>query len=142
MLKLRHELAQMRRVLMPQRDVLGRLARREFAAISDEMAYRIRDVYDHVVRLADEAILFQDRVTGILEVNLASISNRLNQVMKVLTVMSTIFLPLTVLSGMWGMNVPLPHFPGGEAAQFWWVAGIMAAIAVAMLAVFRRNRWM
>ena len=62
----------MRRVLMPQRDVIGRLARREFAAISDEMAYRFRDVYDHVVRLADEAILFQDRVTGILEVNLAS----------------------------------------------------------------------
>ena len=121
---------EMRRVLMPQRDVLGRLARREFSAISDEMAYRFRDVHDHVVRLADEAILFQDRVTGILEVNLASISNRLNQVMKVLTVMSTIFLPLTVLSGMWGMNVPLPHFPGGDAAQFWWVAGIMAAIAV------------
>ena len=142
MLKLRHELAEMRRVLMPQRDVIGRLARREFSAISDEMAYRFRDVYDHVVRLADEAILFQDRVTGILEVNLASISNRLNQVMKVLTVMSTIFLPLTVLSGMWGMNVPLPHFPGGEAAQFWWVAGIMLGVAVAMLAVFRRNRWM
>ena len=142
MLKLRHELAEMRRVLMPQRDVLGRLARREFSAISDEMAYRFRDVYDHVVRLADEAILFQDRVTGILEVNLASISNRLNQVMKVLTVMSTIFLPLTVLSGMWGMNLKLPQFPGGEAAQFWWVTGIMAAVAAAMLAVFRRNRWM
>jgi magnesium transporter len=142
MLKLRHELAEMRRVLMPQRDVLGRLGRREFSAISDEMAYRFRDVYDHVVRLADEAILFQDRVTGILEVNLASISNRLNQVMKVLTVMSTIFLPLTVLSGMWGMNVTLPRFPGGEPAQFWWVTGIMVAVAAAMLAVFRRNRWM
>ena len=142
MLSLRHELAQMRRVLMPQRDVLGRLARREFTAISDEMAYRIRDVYDHVVRLSEEAILFQDRVTGILEVNLASISNRLNQVMKVLTVMSTIFLPLTVLSGMWGMNVMLPAFPGGEAVQFWWVAGILAAIAVVMLGIFRRNHWM
>jgi len=142
MIKLRQELAETRRVLMPQRDVIGRLARREFAAISDEMAYRFRDVYDHVVRLADEAILFQDRVTGILEVNLASISNRLNQVMKVLTVMSTIFLPLTVLSGMWGMNVMLPAFPGGEAAQFWWVAGILAAIAGAMLAIFRRNHWM
>jgi Mg2+ and Co2+ transporter CorA len=47
-----------------------------------------------------------------------------------------------VLSGMWGMNLALPHFPGGEAAQFWWVAGIMAAIAAAMLAVFHRNRWM
>jgi len=142
MVTLRHELAQMRRVLMPQRDVIGRLARREFSAISDEMAYRFRDVYDHVVRLADEAILFQDRVTGILEVNLAAISNRLNQVMKVLTVMSTIFLPLTVLSGMWGMNVMLPKFPGGDAAQFWWVTGIMVAVAAAMLAVFRRNRWM
>ena len=142
MVKIRQELAEMRRVLMPQRDVLGRLARREFVAISDEMAYRFRDVYDHVVRLADEAILFQDRVTGILEVSLASISNRLNQVMKVLTVMSTIFLPLTVLSGMWGMNVPLPHFPGGDAAQFWWVAGIMVGVATAMLAVFRRNGWM
>lgn len=142
MLTLRHELAEMRRIMMPQRDVIGRLARREFSQISDEMAYRFRDVYDHVVRMADEAILFQDRVTGILEVNLASISNRLNQVMKVLTVMSTIFLPLTVLSGMWGMNVPLPHFPGGEAAQFWWVTGIMVAVAAAMLVVFRRNRWM
>jgi magnesium transporter len=142
MLALRHELAEMRRILMPQRDVIGRLARREFSTISDEMAYRFRDVYDHVVRLADEAILFQDRVTGILEVNLASISNRLNQVMKVLTVMSTIFLPLTVLSGMWGMNVKLPQFPGGEPAQFWWVAGIMVTVAAVMLAVFRRNRWM
>jgi magnesium transporter len=142
MLSVRHELAQMRRVLMPQRDVIGRLARREFSAVSDEMAYRFRDIHDHVVRLADEAILFQDRVTGILEVNLASISNRLNQVMKVLTVMSTIFLPLTVLSGMWGMNVPLPHFPGGDTAQFWWVAGIMTVVAGAMLAVFRRNHWM
>jgi magnesium transporter len=62
--------------------------------------------------------------------------------MKVLTVMSTIFLPLTVLSGMWGMNTHLPQFPGGEAAQFWWIAGIMTVVAVAMLAVFRRNRWM
>ena len=71
-LKLKRELASMRRVLMPQRDVIGRLARREFPVISDEMAYRFRDVYDHVVRLTDEAILFQDRVTGILEVNLVS----------------------------------------------------------------------
>lgn len=142
MLELRHELAQMRRIMMPQRDVIGRLARREFSQISDEMAYRFRDVYDHVVQMADEAILFQDRVTGILEVNLSSISNRLNQVMKVLTVMSTIFLPLTVLSGMWGMNTKLPQFPGGEAAQFWWITGIMIAVAAAMLAVFRRNRWM
>ena len=140
-LKVKRELATMRRVLIPQRDAIGRLARREFPTISDEMAFRFRDVYDHLVRLTEEAILFQDRMTGVLEVNLASISNRLNQVMKVLTVMSTIFLPLTVLTGMWGMNISLPQFPGGDGAQFLWVSGIMVAISVVMLAFFRRNKW-
>ena len=141
-IRLRHELSSARRVLVPQRDAIGRLARREFPAISDEMSYRFRDVYDHVVRVTEETLLFQDRVTGILEVHLAAVSNRLNQVMKVLTVMSTIFLPLTVLTGMWGMNVPLPHFPGGPDAQFWWVGGLMAALSLAMLTVFKRNRWL
>lgn len=61
--------------------------------------------------------------------------------MKLLTVMSTIFLPLTVLTGMWGMNIPLPHFPGGDHAQFLWVGGIMAAISLAMVVLFRLNRW-
>jgi magnesium transporter len=140
-MKLKREVTSMRRVLIPQRDAIGRLARREFPAISDEMAYRFRDVYDHVVRLTEEAILFQDRVTGIFEVNLSSISHRLNQVMKLLTVMSTIFLPLTVLTGMWGMNIPLPHFPGGDRVQFLWVAAIMLAISLTMLAIFRRKRW-
>ncbi len=140
-MRVKRELASLRRVLVPQRDVLARLSRREFAAVSDELTYRFRDVYDRLVRLTEETILFQDRVTGIFEVNLSTVSNRLNQVMKVLTVMSTIFLPLTVLTGMWGMNIHLPHFPGGDGAQFAWVAGIMAALVVAMLAVFRRMRW-
>jgi magnesium transporter len=140
-LGLKRDLASLRRVVIPQRDAVGRLARREFALITDEMAYRFRDVYDHLVRLSDEATLLQDRVTGILEAHLSTISNRLNRVMKVLTVMSTIFLPLTVLTGMWGMNIPLPHFPGPPEAQFWWIAGVMAAISAAMLAMFRRNGW-
>ena len=137
----KRELAQMRRVLVPQRDAIGRLARREFPMIVDEMAFRFRDVYDHVVRLTEEVILFQDRMNGVLEVNLASVSNRLNQIMKVLTVMSTIFLPLTVLTGMWGMNIELPHLPGGPGAQFWWIGGIMAVVSLAMLVVFRLNKW-
>jgi magnesium transporter len=131
----------LRRVVIPQRDMIGRLARREFPLINDEMTYRFRDVYDHLVRMSEETTLFQDRVTGILDAHLSSVSNRLNEVMRVLTVMSTIFLPLTVLTGMWGMNVPLPHLPGGQAAQFWWVAGIMLILSVSMLAYFRRRRW-
>jgi magnesium transporter len=140
-MKVKRDLAQMRRVLVPQRDSIGRLARREFPMISDEMAFRFRDVFDHVVRLTEEVILFQDRMNGVLEVNLASVSNRLNQIMKVLTVMSTIFLPLTVLTGMWGMNIELPLLPGGPATQFWWIGGIMAFVSVGMLALFRLNKW-
>jgi magnesium transporter len=140
-LHLRRDLAFMRRVLTPQRDVIGRLARREFPAIADEMAYRFRDVYDHVVRLADETILFQERLTGVVDVHYATVSNRMNQVMKVLTVMSTIFLPLTVLTGMWGMNIPVPHFFGSPEAQFWWILALMLGISLAMIVVFRRNDW-
>jgi len=141
-MRLKRDVASMRRVLVPQRDAIGRLARREFPMISDEMTYRFRDVYDHVVRLTEEAILFQDRITGIFEVNLSSVSNRLNQVMKLLTVMSTIFLPLTVLTGMWGMNITIPHFPGGPEVQFWWIFGLMFVICVAMLVFFHRNKWL
>ena len=140
-IKLKRELGVLRRIIVPQRDVVGRLARREFAAISDEMAYRFRDVHDHMTRYADETMLFQERVTGIYEINLSTVSNRLNSVMKVLTVASTIFLPLTVLTGMWGMNIEIPHLPGGARAQFWWILSIMIAIVVAMLALFRRNKW-
>jgi magnesium transporter len=141
LLALKRDLAWMRRVIIPQRDAVGRLARREFAAISDEMAYRFRDVHDGLVRLAEEGILFQDRVTGILDAHLTIVSNRLNQVMKLLTVMATIFLPLGVLSGLYGMNVPLPSLPGGDAVQFWWIVGIMAGIALLMVGLFRRVHW-
>ena len=140
-LEVKRDLSALRRVLIPQRDAIGRLARREFPIISNEMAYRFRDVYDHLVRYSDEVTIFQDRMTGILEGYLSAISNRLNQVMKVLTVVSTILLPMTVLTGLWGMNVMLPEFGGGPTAQFWWVVGIMGAITVVMLAVFRSKHW-
>ena len=78
----------MRRIVIPQRDVVGRLARREFDLIDQEMAYRFRDVYDQLVRLADDAIVFQDRVTGILDAHLAGVSNRLALVSKVLAVIA------------------------------------------------------
>jgi magnesium transporter len=61
--------------------------------------------------------------------------------MKVLTVVSTIFMPLTLLSGIFGMNVQLPRFPGDDAVQFWWLVGIMLAIVVLMLTFFRRKNW-
>jgi len=135
------DVSSLRRVVLPQRDAVGRLARREFPIISEQIAYRFRDVHDHLVRLVDEALFFQDRITGLLDAHLSLVSNQLNTVMKVLTIIATIFMPLTVLTGMWGMNVPLPDFPGGDDAQFWWVVGCMLFISGLMLAYFRKQRW-
>jgi magnesium transporter len=141
-LDFKRDVASLRRVVMPQRDVVGRLARREFPQISEPLSYRFRDVHDHLIRLADEAIFFQDRISSLLDAHLSNVSNQLNAVMKVLTIISTIFMPLTVLTGMYGMNVELPHLPGGDPAQFWWVAAIMAAVCIVMLTFFKRRGWL
>lgn len=140
-LNFKADVSSLRRVVLPQRDAVGRLARREFPFISEPLAYRFRDVHDNLVRLADEAIFFQDRVSSLLDAHLSQVSNQLNGVMKVLTIIATIFMPLTVLTGLWGMNVGLPHLPGGEGAQFWWVMGLMILLAAVMLGYFRRQRW-
>jgi magnesium transporter len=140
-LDFKRDVSSLRRVVLPERDAVGRLARREFALISEAMSYRFRDVHDHLVRLADEAMFFQDRITSLLDAYLSNVSNQLNSVMKVLTVIATIFMPLTVLTGMWGMNVPLPHLPGNDAAQFWWIVILMLATSAVMLWFFRRKGW-
>lgn len=141
-LKEKRDVAGLRRITQPQRDVIARLARRDFVDISTEMSFRFRDVYDHLVRIADDSLTFQDRITGILDAHLSNVSNRLNEVMKVLTIVSVVFLPLMLLTGIYGMNMVLPHFPGGEALQFWWIAGISVVITIAMLAYFKGRGWM
>jgi magnesium transporter len=141
-LAVKRDIASMRRVVIPQRDVVGRLARREFDLIGQEHAYRFRDVYDQLIRLSDEAILFQDRVTGILDAHLASVSNQLALISKVLTGIAVIFGPLTVITGLFGMNVELPVLPGGPAAQFWWIVAVMAIITTAIYFLFRRKGWL
>jgi magnesium transporter len=141
-LDFKRDVASLRRVVLPQRDAVGRLARREFAQISEPLSYRFRDVHDHLVRLADEAMFLQDRISSLLEAHLSNVSNQLNGIMKVLTVIATIFMPLTVLTGMWGMNIDLPRLPGGDQAQFWGVFTLMAVISGIMLWLFRRRGWL
>ena len=101
-LEFKKDVTSLRQVVMPERDAVGRLARREFPFISEQIAYRFRDVHDHLIRLSDEAMFFQDRVSSILDAHLSAVSNQLNTIMKVLTVISTIFMPLTFMTGLWG----------------------------------------
>ena len=140
-LTVKRDVTILRRIVVPQRDVVGRLARREFDIIGQEMAYRFRDVYDQFVRMADDAIAFQDRVTGVLDAHLATVSNRLADVSKVLAVVAALFGPLTVITGLFGMNVPLPTLFGRPEHQFWEIIGIMVLSSAALFVWFRRSGW-
>jgi len=136
----RRQLLVIHRLLWQQRDALGRLLRGESPRIGSGVRVYLRDAYDHVIQLIDVVESYREMAVSLMEVYLSSISNRLNEVMKVLTVMSTIFIPLTFLVGVYGMN--FQYMP--ELHQHWaypslWVA--MLAIAAAMVWVFRRRGW-
>ena len=138
----KRDISMLRRIVVPQRDAVGRLARREFGIINQEMAYRFRDVYDQFARIAEDAIVFQDRVTGILDAHLASVSNRLADVSRLLAVIATLFGPLTVITGLFGMNVPLPSLGLPGSGQFWEIVIFMGVACGGMYWWFRRSGWL
>jgi magnesium transporter len=140
-LEVKRDVTGLRRVVVPQRDVVGRLSRREFDLIGQEMSYRFRDVYDQLARMAEDAIVFQDRVTGILDAHLASVSNRLASVSKLLAIIAVLFGPLTVITGLFGMNVPLPSLFGQPQYQFWEIIGIMLVSTAVLFVWFRKSGW-
>ena len=94
----------LRRITSPQRDIFIRLSRDPFSVISHRAAPYFRDVYDHLFRISDLAESYKDLSAGLMEAYLMVVSNRLNEVIKVLTLLATIMLPLTVITGIYGMN--------------------------------------
>jgi magnesium transporter len=130
-----------RRIAVYQREMLNRLSRGEFALISsDEMVY-YRNVHDHLVRMTDLAESYRDVVAGLLDAYLSVTSNKLSQVMKVLTIISTIFLPLGFITGFFGMN--FRYIPGLESEYGVFLATLfMLVVGIGMLWIFRRNKWM
>jgi len=142
-LSVKQDVTALRRISAPQRDAIGRLARREFPIIPEDLTFRFRDVYDNLVRIADEGLIFQDRITSLLDAHYSNVSNRLNEIMRVLTVLTVIVAPLTLVAGIYGMNM---HLPGVHAENdprpFWWLMGGMALTVVVMLAFFKKRNWL
>jgi magnesium transporter len=141
-LDIKRDITALRRIVIPQRDVVGRLSRREFDLISQEMSYRFRDVYDQLAHFADDAVVFHDRVTGIFDAYLASVSNRLASVSTILAVIAALFGPMTVITGLFGMNVPLPSLFGNPQYGFWEVILMMVVSSAALFVWFRRMKWL
>jgi magnesium transporter len=136
----KRNLIQMRRVLGNTRDVCQYLQRDGEPLIEKDLWPFFRDVYDHVARNLDMVETLRDQLTNTLDVYLSSVANRTNEVMKVLTVLSTIALPALVISGIYGMNLKWIPFADSLYAPLV-VFGLMAASTVALLALLRRFRW-
>ena len=137
----KRELIALRRSIWPMREVVNALIRDESPLVSPDVKIYLRDLYDHTVHVIDSVETMRDIITGTLDVYLSSVSNRLNQVMKVLTVMSSIFIPLTFIVGVYGMN-----FRYMPELELWWgypaVWLFMLALTFVLLALFKRKKWM
>jgi magnesium transporter len=137
---LKKELIFLRKALFPLRDALGKIAKGESEFIHDENLRFYSDVYDHVVHIIDSLDTYKDLTSGLLDIHINAMNTRMNEVMKVLTVISTIFMPLTFIVGVYGMNfdnMPELHWRYG----YYEVWGIMAVMVVSMLAFFKYKKW-
>lgn len=125
----------------PLREVTNLLERMESQLVQDSTRLYIRDLYDHVIQAMDTTEIYRDILSGLLDVYLSSLSYKMNEVMKVLTIISTIFIPLTFLTGIYGMN--FRYMPGLEWRwSYFAFLGVMIAVAVAMLIFFRKRKWL
>ena len=137
---LKREMIFLRKSVWPLRDVVNRLERGESTLIHESTDIYLRDVYDHTIQVIDTIETSRDILSGMLDIYLSSISNRMNQVMKVLTIVATIFIPLTFIAGIYGMNFKyLPEL--GWKWSYPLVLLGMVFIGVSMLVYFRRKKW-
>lgn len=138
---LKREMIFLRKSVWPLREVINQMERGESPLITPPTQKYLRDVYDHTVQVIDTLETFRDMIAGMHDTYLTSISNRMNQVMKVLTIIATIFIPLTFIAGIYGMNfefMPELKWRWGYAV----VWGVMAVSAVIMLLFFKKKRWL
>jgi magnesium transporter len=134
-------LIQIRRWIWPLRDVFNVLLRGETRLFKKATLVFVRDAYDHTIRAIDMVETFRELVAGITEMYMSAVSHRLNEVMKVLTIIATVFIPLTFIAGVYGMNfdnMPELHWRYG----YWFVWGVMVATAGVLILYFRRRRWL
>jgi magnesium transporter len=140
-MNIKRSVLRLRRISVKQLDILLRISRGEFDLIPQSLLPFYRDIYDHLVRVADLAESYRDLITGLLDAHLSVVSNRLNEVMKVLTIFSAIMLPLTFIVGVYGMN--FDNMPELHSRYGYFVTlAAMATVASGMLLFFWNKGWL
>ena len=138
---LKRELIFLRKSIWPLREVVNNMERGESSLIDESTGIYLRDVYDHTIQVVDTIETFRDMVSGMLDIYLSSISNKMNEVMKVLTIIATIFIPLTFVAGLYGMNfkyIPELEWHWGYFAALF----LMVIIGFGMVMYFRNKKWL
>lgn len=139
--KFKNQMIFVRRVVWPLREVISSLGRKESPLVKETTEIYLRDVYDHVVQVMDTVEVYREMLSGMLDIYLSSVSNRLNSVMKVLTIIATIFMPLTFIAGIYGMNFKyMPELEWRWGYPAVWL--VVAFIGVSMLIYFRKKKWL
>jgi magnesium transporter len=138
---LKREMIFLRKAVWPLREVVGSLERGESSLVQASTRIYLRDLYDHIIQVIDNVETFRDMIAGILDIYLSSVSNRLNSVMKVLTIIATIFMPLTFLAGIYGMNFKyMPELEWRWGYPLIWA--IMLGTGICMLVYFKKKKWL
>jgi magnesium transporter len=138
---LRTDAVALRRSVWPLREAVAAMSRETPAVLGDEMAPYLRDLYDHAVQVLESVEILREVLTGMVDTYLSSVSLRMNKVMQVLTIVATIFIPLTFIAGIYGMNFhSMPEL--GWSWGYYGALGLMTLVALGMLAYFRRKGWL
>ncbi|RYX98602.1 magnesium/cobalt transporter CorA, partial [bacterium] len=138
---LKREVIFLRKTIWPMRELLAKFEREESELICDSTREYLRDAYDHIVQIIDNEETFRDMISGMMDLYLSMVSNKMNEVMKLLSLISTIFIPLTFIAGVYGMNFEfMPELHSHYGYPLVWF--IMLTIAALMVGIFKKNKWL
>ncbi len=138
---LKKELLYIRRAVSPARDIVSVIMREEHPFIKEKTSIFLRDVYDHCIQIYESVETIHDIVSGLIEMHLSFMSNKMNEVMKYLTVFASIFIPLTFMTGIYGMNFKNMPELDWEYGYFY-LLGFLLFIGLSLLFIFKKKRWL
>ena len=138
---LKRELLKVRRAIFPLREIINRIEKTEHKLILDKTLHYFRDIYDHIIQVTENIDIYREMVWSLMDMYMTAISNKMNEVMKVLTIIATIFIPLTFIAGIYGMNFDnIPELHYKYSYFILWI--VMILLFIGMLFYFKRKKWL
>lgn len=138
---LKKEIIRIRRAVMPLREVINRLEKSETELIEPSTDKYLRDLYDNIIQINESIEIYREMIWSLMDMHMTLSNNKMNEIMKVLTIMASIFIPLTFIAGIYGMNfdnMPELHYPNA----YFYLLGFMLLVIIVMLWFFKRKKWL